>query len=191
MGQQSRQARPASSSISSGSERPPISDPKSTPFAALPSAQPPNSIAAVNYTVSTGCNHPYKNPSSNEGWTHNPSSIKGALRGKGELPLQLTFGRKGLGDLGQVDPVGLGGSSSPVGPGGPVIKEETKAEIEKVVELEVASTMNSKNYQWGYESIYEEDPISAVEAQLTAWKEQLEMNAQWGYEEDALSAAAT
>ncbi|KAL5980953.1 hypothetical protein ACLOJK_028873 [Asimina triloba] len=49
--------------------------------------------------------------------------------------------------------------------------------------------MDTNNYQWGYESIYEEDVISAVAAQLVAWKEQLDMNAQWGYEEDALSAA--
>ncbi|KAL6009425.1 hypothetical protein ACLOJK_022654, partial [Asimina triloba] len=54
----------------------------------------------------------------------------------------------------------------------------------------VASTMDTNNYQWGYESIYEEDALFAAAAQLTAWKEQLNMNAQWGYEEDALSAAA-
>ncbi|KAL5979616.1 hypothetical protein ACLOJK_019525 [Asimina triloba] len=50
--------------------------------------------------------------------------------------------------------------------------------------------MNTNNYQWGYESIYEEDALSVAAAQLAAWKEQLDMNAQWGYEEDALSAAA-
>ncbi|KAL5993798.1 hypothetical protein ACLOJK_038155 [Asimina triloba] len=57
------------------------------------------------------------------------------------------------------------------------------------MELEVASTMNSYNYQWGYESIYEDDALSAAAAQLATWKERLEMNAQVGYEEDALSAA--
>ncbi|KAL5978923.1 hypothetical protein ACLOJK_018818, partial [Asimina triloba] len=53
----------------------------------------------------------------------------------------------------------------------------------------VASTMNTNNYQWGYESIYEEDVISAAAAQLAAWKERLDMNAQLRNEEDALSAA--
>ncbi|KAL6002096.1 hypothetical protein ACLOJK_037544 [Asimina triloba] len=48
--------------------------------------------------------------------------------------------------------------------------------------------MDTNNYQWGYESIYEEDALSAAAAQQTAWQERLEMNAQWGYEEDALSA---
>ncbi|KAL5996733.1 hypothetical protein ACLOJK_007653 [Asimina triloba] len=47
--------------------------------------------------------------------------------------------------------------------------------------------MDAYNYQWGYESIYEEDVMSAVSAQLAAWQERLEMNAQVGYEEDALS----
>ncbi|KAL5977710.1 hypothetical protein ACLOJK_039238 [Asimina triloba] len=56
--------------------------------------------------------------------------------------------------------------------------------------LEVASTMDTNNYQWGYESIYVEDALSAVAAQLAAWKERLEMNAQRGYVEDALSVAA-
>ncbi|KAL5990097.1 hypothetical protein ACLOJK_010994 [Asimina triloba] len=50
--------------------------------------------------------------------------------------------------------------------------------------------MDAYNYQWGYESIYEEDVISAASAQITAWQERLEMNAQVGYEEDVLSAAA-
>ncbi|KAL6000520.1 hypothetical protein ACLOJK_024219 [Asimina triloba] len=50
--------------------------------------------------------------------------------------------------------------------------------------------MDAYNYQWGYESIYEEDAISAASAQLVAWQERLEMNTQVGYEEDALSAAA-
>ncbi|KAL6001394.1 hypothetical protein ACLOJK_007128 [Asimina triloba] len=50
--------------------------------------------------------------------------------------------------------------------------------------------MDANNYQWGYESIYEKDVISAAATQLATWKERLEMNAQWGYEEDALSAAA-
>ncbi|KAL6000180.1 hypothetical protein ACLOJK_034858 [Asimina triloba] len=50
--------------------------------------------------------------------------------------------------------------------------------------------MDTNNYQWGYESIYEEDALSAAAAQIAAWKERLEINAQWGYEEDALSAAA-
>ncbi|KAL6000179.1 hypothetical protein ACLOJK_034857, partial [Asimina triloba] len=51
--------------------------------------------------------------------------------------------------------------------------------------------MDTNNYQWGYESIYDEDALSAVIAQIAAWMERLEINAQWGYEEDALSAAAT
>ncbi|KAL6002660.1 hypothetical protein ACLOJK_022879 [Asimina triloba] len=51
--------------------------------------------------------------------------------------------------------------------------------------------MDTNNYHRGYESIYEEDALSAAAAQIAAWKERLEMNAQWGYEEDALSAAAT
>ncbi|KAL6009923.1 hypothetical protein ACLOJK_000354 [Asimina triloba] len=50
--------------------------------------------------------------------------------------------------------------------------------------------MDAYNYQWGYESIYEDDALSAAAAQLAARKERLEMNAQVGYEEDALSAAA-
>ncbi|KAL5986765.1 hypothetical protein ACLOJK_015098 [Asimina triloba] len=50
--------------------------------------------------------------------------------------------------------------------------------------------MDTNNYQWGYESIYEEDALSATTVQLVAWKEGFEMNAQRGYEEDALSAAA-
>ncbi|KAL5978120.1 hypothetical protein ACLOJK_029237 [Asimina triloba] len=50
--------------------------------------------------------------------------------------------------------------------------------------------MDTNNYQWGYERIYEEDALSAAAAQLAAWEERLEMNAQWRYEEDALSAAA-
>ncbi|KAL5981612.1 hypothetical protein ACLOJK_015675 [Asimina triloba] len=50
--------------------------------------------------------------------------------------------------------------------------------------------MDAYNYQWGYESIYEEDAMSAASAQLAAWQERLEMNAQVGYEEDALSTAA-
>ncbi|KAL5977888.1 hypothetical protein ACLOJK_036911 [Asimina triloba] len=50
--------------------------------------------------------------------------------------------------------------------------------------------MDAYNYQWGYESIYEEDVMSAASAQLAAWQERLEINAQVGYEEDALSAAA-
>ncbi|KAL6002363.1 hypothetical protein ACLOJK_034294 [Asimina triloba] len=49
--------------------------------------------------------------------------------------------------------------------------------------------MDTNNYQWGYESIYEEDALSAAAAQLATWKERLEMNAQRGYEEDALSVA--
>ncbi|KAL5979238.1 hypothetical protein ACLOJK_019136, partial [Asimina triloba] len=57
--------------------------------------------------------------------------------------------------------------------------EETKVEIEKVgkleAEREVASTMDAKNYQWVYQSIYEEDVISVAAAQLAAWKERLEM----------------
>ncbi|KAL5997303.1 hypothetical protein ACLOJK_008233 [Asimina triloba] len=57
-------------------------------------------------------------------------------------------------------------------------------------ELKITSTMDAYNYQWGYESIYEDDVISAAVAQLAAWKERLEMNAQVGYEEDAFSAAA-
>ncbi|KAL5984916.1 hypothetical protein ACLOJK_038752 [Asimina triloba] len=48
----------------------------------------------------------------------------------------------------------------------------------------------ARDREWGYESIYEEDALSAAVAQIAAWKERLEMNAQWGYEEDALSAAA-
>ncbi|KAL5994059.1 hypothetical protein ACLOJK_034930 [Asimina triloba] len=51
--------------------------------------------------------------------------------------------------------------------------------------------MDTNNYQWGYESIYEEDAISAAATQIAAWKEHLEMNAQFRNEEDALSAAAT
>ncbi|KAL5984168.1 hypothetical protein ACLOJK_018272 [Asimina triloba] len=50
--------------------------------------------------------------------------------------------------------------------------------------------MDAYDYQWGYESIYEEDVISAAAAQLAAWKERLGMNTQVGYEEDALSVAA-
>ncbi|KAL6009442.1 hypothetical protein ACLOJK_022671 [Asimina triloba] len=53
--------------------------------------------------------------------------------------------------------------------------EEIKAEIEKVdkleAEREIASTMDSNNYQWGYQSIYQEDVISVAAAQLAAWKE--------------------
>ncbi|KAL5978116.1 hypothetical protein ACLOJK_029233, partial [Asimina triloba] len=55
--------------------------------------------------------------------------------------------------------------------------------------LEVASTMDTNNYQWRYESIYEEDALLAAAVQLAAWKERLEMYAQLRYEEDALSAA--
>ncbi|KAL5977743.1 hypothetical protein ACLOJK_036751 [Asimina triloba] len=36
--------------------------------------------------------------------------------------------------------------------------------------------MDANNYQWGYQSIYEEDAILAAAAQLAAWKERLEMN---------------
>ncbi|KAL6001094.1 hypothetical protein ACLOJK_006821, partial [Asimina triloba] len=43
---------------------------------------------------------------------------------------------------------------------------------------------------WGYESIYEEDALSAAAAEIAVWKERLEMKAQLRYEEDALSAAA-
>ncbi|KAL5979572.1 hypothetical protein ACLOJK_019478 [Asimina triloba] len=50
--------------------------------------------------------------------------------------------------------------------------------------------MDAYNYQWGYESIYEEDAMLVASAQLAAWQERLEMNAQVGYEEDALSTAA-
>ncbi|KAL5973167.1 hypothetical protein ACLOJK_037194 [Asimina triloba] len=50
--------------------------------------------------------------------------------------------------------------------------------------------MDAYNYQWGYESIYEDDALSAATAELAAWKERLEMNAQVGYEEDVLSTAA-
>ncbi|KAL5980965.1 hypothetical protein ACLOJK_028885 [Asimina triloba] len=35
--------------------------------------------------------------------------------------------------------------------------------------------MDANNYQWGYQSIYEEDAISVATAQLAAWKERLEM----------------
>ncbi|KAL5999855.1 hypothetical protein ACLOJK_034532, partial [Asimina triloba] len=58
-------------------------------------------------------------------------------------------------------------------------------------ELEVVSIMDTNNYQWRYESIYEEDALSAAAAHIAAWKERLEMNAQLRNEEDALSAAAT
>ncbi|KAL5978823.1 hypothetical protein ACLOJK_018718 [Asimina triloba] len=50
--------------------------------------------------------------------------------------------------------------------------------------------MDTNNYQWEYESIYEEDVISAAAAQIAARKERLEMNAQLRDEEDALSTAA-
>ncbi|KAL6009427.1 hypothetical protein ACLOJK_022656 [Asimina triloba] len=50
--------------------------------------------------------------------------------------------------------------------------------------------MDTNNYQWGYESICEEDALSAAATQIVAWKERLEMTAQLRYEEDALSAAA-
>ncbi|KAL5985208.1 hypothetical protein ACLOJK_036446 [Asimina triloba] len=50
--------------------------------------------------------------------------------------------------------------------------------------------MDTNIYQWGYESIYEEDALSVATAQIGAWKERLEMKAQLRYEEDALSAAA-
>ncbi|KAL5987265.1 hypothetical protein ACLOJK_038427 [Asimina triloba] len=50
--------------------------------------------------------------------------------------------------------------------------------------------MDAYNYQWGYESIFEEDVMSAASAQLAAWQERLEINAQVRYEEDALSTAA-
>ncbi|KAL5985301.1 hypothetical protein ACLOJK_027282 [Asimina triloba] len=50
--------------------------------------------------------------------------------------------------------------------------------------------MDTNNYQWAYESIYEEDALSAAAAQIAAWKERLEMKAQLRYEEDALSAVA-
>ncbi|KAL5997100.1 hypothetical protein ACLOJK_008028, partial [Asimina triloba] len=36
--------------------------------------------------------------------------------------------------------------------------------------------MDANNYQWGYQSIYEEDAISVATAQLAAWRERLEMN---------------
>ncbi|KAL5994140.1 hypothetical protein ACLOJK_035012, partial [Asimina triloba] len=49
--------------------------------------------------------------------------------------------------------------------------------------------MDTNNYQWGYESIYEEDALSAAAAQIAASKERLEMNVQLRNEEDALSAA--
>ncbi|KAL6013519.1 hypothetical protein ACLOJK_004017, partial [Asimina triloba] len=47
---------------------------------------------------------------------------------------------------------------------------------EQEANLEATSTMDGNNYQWGYQSIYEEDVISVATAQLAAWKERLEMN---------------
>ncbi|KAL5985536.1 hypothetical protein ACLOJK_027521, partial [Asimina triloba] len=80
-------------------------------------------------------------------------------------------------------------------PGGPVLA--CKGNLRQVhllpgqfKDVKVASTIDTNNYQWGYESIYEEDVISAAAAQLVAWKERLDMNAQLRNEEDALSAAA-
>ncbi|KAL5973137.1 hypothetical protein ACLOJK_037163 [Asimina triloba] len=49
--------------------------------------------------------------------------------------------------------------------------------------------MDTNNYLWGYESIYEEDALLAAATQIAAWKERLKMNAQLRNEEDALSAA--
>ncbi|KAL5986373.1 hypothetical protein ACLOJK_014706, partial [Asimina triloba] len=47
---------------------------------------------------------------------------------------------------------------------------------ERKADLEATSTMDANNYQWGYQSVYEEDAISVATAQLAAWKERLEMN---------------
>ncbi|KAL5986407.1 hypothetical protein ACLOJK_014740 [Asimina triloba] len=40
----------------------------------------------------------------------------------------------------------------------------------------VGSTIDTNNYQWGYQSIYKEDVISVAVALLAAWKQRLVMN---------------